>query len=143
MWPPAPARWQLKRGIDKAVKAVVEQLGKNARKVKDRGDIAHVGTVSANGEKEIGEMIADAMDKVGREGVITVEEAKGMDTTLDVVEGMQFDRGFLSPYFVTDQERMEVELEDPFILIFEKKISNMRDLVPLLEGVARASQVRC
>jgi chaperonin GroEL len=96
--------------------------------------------VSANGESEIGEMIADAMDKVGREGVITVEEAKGMDTTLDVVEGMQFDRGFLSPYFVTDQERMEVVLDDPFILIFEKKISNMRDLVPLLEGVARASR---
>ena len=130
----------LKRGIDKAVGALVAQLGKDARKVKDRGDIAHVGTVSANGERELGAMISDAMDKVGREGVITVEEAKSMDTTLEVVEGMQFDRGFLSPYFVTDQERMEAVLDDPFILIFEKKISNMRDLVPLLEGVARASR---
>jgi len=131
---------ELKRGIDKAAVAVVAQLDKNARKVRDRADIAHVGTVSANGEREIGEMIADAMDKVGKEGVITVEEAKSMDTTLDVVEGMQFDRGFLSPYFVTDQERMESVLEDPYILIFEKKISNMRDMVPLLEGIARTSK---
>jgi chaperonin GroEL len=131
---------ELKRGIDKASAAVVAQLEKNARKVRDRADVAHVGTVSANGETEIGEMIADAMDKVGKEGVITVEEAKSMDTTLDVVEGMQFDRGFLSPYFVTDQERMEAVLEDPYILIFEKKISNMRDMVPLLEGIARTSK---
>jgi chaperonin GroEL len=131
---------ELKRGIDKASAAVVAQLEKNARKVRDRADVAHVGTVSANGEADIGEMIADAMDKVGKEGVITVEEAKSMDTTLDVVEGMQFDRGFLSPYFVTDQERMEAVLEDPYILIFEKKISNMRDMVPLLEGIARTSK---
>ena len=130
----------LKRGIDKAAAAVIDQIAKNGRKVGDRADIAHVGTVSANGEAEIGEMIADAMDKVGKEGVITVEEAKGMETTLDVVEGMQFDRGFLSPYFVTDQERMEAALEDPYILIYEKKISNMRDMVPLLEGIARASK---
>jgi chaperonin GroEL len=96
--------------------------------------------VSANGEREIGEMIAEAMDKVGKEGVITVEEAKGMETTLEVVEGMQFDRGFLSPYFVTDTERMEVALEDPYILIYEKKISNMRDMVPMLEGIARSGK---
>jgi chaperonin GroEL len=110
---------ELKRGIEKAAAAVVEQLAKNSRKVRDREDIAQVGTVSANGEREIGEMIAEAMDKVGKEGVITVEEAKAMETTLEVVEGMQFDRGFLSPYFVTDTERMEVVLEDPYILIFE------------------------
>ena len=131
---------ELKRGIDKATRAVVDKLTQNSRKVKDRGDIAQVGTVSANGEREIGEMIAGAMDKVGREGVITVEEAKSIETTLDVVDGMQFDRGFMSPYFVTDQERMESVLEDPYILIYEKKISNMRDLVPLLEGVARSGK---
>ncbi len=131
---------ELKRGIDKATRDVVEKLSKSSRKVKDRADVAHVATVSANGEREIGEMIADAMDKVGREGVITVEEAKGMQTTLEVVEGMQFDRGFMSPYFVTDQERMECVLEDPYILIYEKKISNMRDMVPLLEAVARSGK---
>ena len=131
---------ELKRGIDKASAAVAEKLAQSSRKIRDRADIAHVGTVSANGESEIGEMIADAMDKVGREGVITVEEARGIETTLDVVEGMQFDRGFLSPYFVTDQERMETVLEDPYILIYEKKISNMRDMVPLLEGIARTSK---
>ncbi len=131
---------ELKRGIDKATRDVVEKLSKSSRKVKDRADVAHVATISANGEREIGEMIADAMDKVGREGVITVEEAKGMHTTLEVVEGMQFDRGFMSPYFVTDQERMESVLEDPYILIYEKKISNMRDMVPLLEAVARSGK---
>ena len=131
---------ELKRGIDKATRDVVEKLSKSSRKVKDREDVAHVATISANGEREIGEMIADAMDKVGREGVITVEEAKGMQTTLEVVEGMQFDRGFMSPYFVTDQERMECVLEDPYILIYEKKISNMRDMVPLLEAVARSGK---
>ena len=130
----------LKRGVEKAAVAVVEQLAKNSRKVRDRDDISQVGTVSANGESEIGEMIAEAMDKVGKEGVITVEEAKGMETTLEVVEGMQFDRGFLSPYFVTDTESMEVTLEDPYILIFEKKIANMRDMVPMLEGIARSGK---
>ncbi len=131
---------ELKRGITKGVAAVVERLAKASRKVRDREDIAQIGAVSANGESEIGEMIAEAMDKVGKEGVITVEEAKSIDTSLDVVEGMQFDRGFLSPYFVTDPERMECVLEDPYILIFEKKISNMRDMVPLLEGIARTGK---
>ena len=131
---------ELKRGIQKAVDAIVEQLSKSARKIRGKEEIANVGSVSANNDLEIGDMLADAMDKVGKEGVITVEEAKSIDTTLEVVEGMQFDRGFLSPYFVTDPERMEVVLEDPYILIHEKKISNMRDMVPLLEGVARAGK---
>jgi len=130
----------LKRGIDKAVAAITEQLAKNSRKVRGKEEIARVGAVSSNGDVEIGEMIADAMEKVGKEGVITIEEAKSMDTTLDVVEGMQFDRGFLSPYFVTDSERMEVVLESPYILIHEGKISNMREMVPLLEGVARSGK---
>jgi chaperonin GroEL len=130
----------LKRGIDKSVAAIVEQLEKIARPVRGREEIANVGTVSSNGDQSIGEMIAEAMEQVGKEGVITVEEARGMQTELDVVEGMQFDRGFLSPYFVTDTERMEASLEDVYILIHEKKISNMRDLVPLLEAVARAGK---
>jgi len=130
----------LKRGIDKAVAAIIEQLAKSSRKVRGKEGIARVGTVSSNGDIEIGEMIADAMEKVGKEGVITIEEAKSMDTTLDVVEGMQFDRGFLSPYFVTDTERMEVVLESPYILIHEGKISNMREMVPLLEAVARSGK---
>jgi chaperonin GroEL len=131
---------ELKRGIDSAVGAIVTELEKGSRRVRGREEIANVGTVSSNGDTSIGEMIADAMEKVGREGVITVEEARSMETELDVVEGMQFDRGFLSPYFVTDAERMEVVLEDPYILIHEKKISNMRDLVPLLEAAARSGK---
>ncbi len=131
---------ELKRGIQKAVDAIVEQLSKSARKIRGKEEIANVGSVSANNDQEIGDMLAEAMEKVGKEGVITVEEAKSIDSTLEVVEGMQFDRGFLSPYFVTDTERMEVILEDPYILIHEKKISNMRDMVPLLEGVARAGR---
>jgi chaperonin GroEL len=131
---------ELKRGIDKAVAGIVETLKKSARKVRGREDIAHVGTISSNGDTKIGELIADAMEKVGKEGVITVEENKTLETTLDVVEGMQFDRGFLSPYFVTDPERMEAALQDPYILINESKITNMRDLVPLLEGVARSGR---
>ncbi len=131
---------ELKRGIDQAVKAVVQSLVDNSRKIRGREEIAQVGAVSSNGDTTIGEIIADAMDKVGKEGVITVEEAKGLETTLDVVEGMQFDRGYLSPYFVTDPERMETVLEDPYILIHEKKISNIRDMIPLLEAVARAGK---
>jgi chaperonin GroEL len=131
---------ELKRGIDKATAALCERLDKSARKVRGREDYARVGTVSSNGDSQIGEMIADAMEKVGKEGVITVEEAKTMETTLEVVEGMQFDRGFLSPYFVTDSERMEVVLQDPYILIHEAKIANMRDMVPLLEAVARSGK---
>jgi chaperonin GroEL len=130
----------LKRGIEKAVAAVVEELKKQSKSTKGRDEIAQVGTVSANGDKTIGEMIAEAMEKVGKEGVITVEEAKSLDTQLDVVEGMQFDRGYLSPYFVTDPDRMEAVLEDAYILIHEKKISSMKDLLPLLEQVARASK---
>jgi chaperonin GroEL len=126
----------LKRGIEKAVTAVVAEIGKLSKPV--AGDaIAQVGTVSANGDKTIGTIIAEAMDKVGKDGVITVEESKTMDTLLEVVEGMQFDRGYLSPYFVTDPDRMEAALEEPLILINEKKISNMRDLLPILEQVAK------
>jgi len=130
----------LKRGIDKAVPAVIEALKKASKETKGRDEIAQVGTVSANGDRTIGDMIAEAMEKVGKEGVITVEEAKGLETTLDVVEGMQFDRGYLSPYFVTDPDRMEAVLEDAYILIHEKKISSMKDLLPLLEQVARAGK---
>src|SRR5262245_6567308 len=130
----------LKRGIEKAVTQVVEELKKQSKSTKGRDEIAQVGTVSANGDKTIGEMIAEAMEKVGKEGVITVEEAKSLDTQLDVVEGMQFDRGYLSPYFVTDPDRMEAVLEDAYILIHEKKISSMKDLLPLLEQVARAGK---
>ena len=127
----------LKRGIDKAVLAVVEELKKFSKPTKDQQEIAQVGTISANNDETIGNIIAEAMNKVGKEGVITVEEAKAMETTLEVVEGMQFDRGYLSPYFVTDAERMEVVLEEPYILIHEKKISGMNDLLPLLEQIAK------
>jgi chaperonin GroEL len=130
----------LKRGIDKAVVALTAELAKLSNPVKNQAEIAQVGTISANGDAEIGKIIADAMDKVGQEGVITVEEAKGLETELDIVEGMQFDRGYLSPYFVTNADRMEVELKDAYILFFEKKISNMRDLLPVLEAVARSGK---
>jgi chaperonin GroEL len=130
----------LKRGIDKAVEALVGELKKLSRDVADHKEIAQVGTISANGDKTIGEMLAQAMEKVGKEGVITVEENKGIETVLEVVEGMQFDRGYLSPYFVTDAEKMEAVLEEPYILFSEKKISSMRDLVPLLEAIARAQK---
>ncbi len=130
----------LKRGIDKAVEAIAGDLKKMSKPTKDPKEIAQVGTISANNDDTIGNIISEAMSKVGKEGVITVEEAKGMETTLEIVEGMQFDRGYLSPYFVTDPERMEVILEDPYILIHEKKISNMKDLLPLLEQIARSGK---
>src|SRR5260370_1661276 len=131
---------ELKRGIDKAVEKVVESLKKMSKPTKGQKDVAQIGTISANGDQFIGKIIADAMEKVGKEGVITIEEAKSMETTLDVVEGMQFDRGYQSPYFVTDAERMEVKLDDPFILIHEKNISSMKDLLPVLEQVARSGR---
>jgi len=130
----------LQRGIDKAVAALTEELANLSNPVKNQEEVAQVGTISANGDAEIGKIIADAMEKVGQEGVITVEEAKGLETELDVVEGMQFDRGYLSPYFVTNADRMEAELKDAYILFFEKKISNMRDLLPVLEAVARSGK---
>jgi len=130
----------LKRGIDQAVVRITEQLVKISKKVKDRSEIAQVATISANGDTTIGDIIADAMDKVGKDGTITVEEAKGLETTLDVVEGMQFDKGYLSPYFVTSPDTMETVMEDPYILIFEKKISNLQDLLPLLQSVAKSSR---
>ncbi len=130
----------IKRGIDKAVEAVVAQLKKLSKPTKDHKEIAQVGIISANGDTTIGNIIAEAMEKVGKEGVITVEEAKGLETTLEVVEGMQFDRGYLSPYMVTDPERMEAVLDDAYILIHEKKISNMKDLLPLLEQIARGGK---
>jgi len=128
---------ELKRGIDKAVAAVTDELTKMSKKVSSREQIAQVATISANGDSTIGEIIADAMDKVGKDGTITVEEAKAMETTLDVVEGMQFDKGYISPYFVTDAEAMEAVLEDCYILINEKKISNLNDMLPVLQAVAK------
>ncbi len=128
---------ELKRGIDKAVEVVVDELKKLSKPTKDQKEIAQVGTISANNDETIGKIIAEAMSKVGKEGVITVEEAKSMETTLDIVEGMQFDKGYISPYFVTNPEKMEAVLEEPLILINEKKISNMKDLLPILEQVAK------
>jgi chaperonin GroEL len=130
----------LKRGIDLGVAAVVEELKKISQPTKDRTEITQVGTVAANNDEMIGQLLSEAMEQVGKEGVITVEEAKGMETSLELVEGMQFDRGYLSPYFVTDAEKMEVVLEDPFILLHEKKISSMKDLLPLLEGIAKSGK---
>src|SRR6202142_4507962 len=131
---------EIKRGIDKAVEAIVEHLKTHAKLTKDAKEIAQVGTISANGDTTIGKLLADAMEKVGKEGVITVEEAKIADTTLEVVEGMQFDRGYLSPYFVTDPEAMKCTMEDAFILISEKKISNMKDLLPVREAIAKSQK---
>jgi chaperonin GroEL len=130
----------LKRGIEKAVTQVVEEINKRAKKVKESAEIAQVGTVAANGEKAIGDMIAKAMQKVGNEGVITVEEAKSLDSELEVVEGMQFDRGYLSPYFITNAEKMTVELEDPYILIHEKKLASLQPLLPVLEAIVQTGK---
>jgi chaperonin GroEL len=130
----------LKRGIDKAVTQVVEEIGKRSKKVKNSEEIAQVGTISANGEKSIGKMIAEAMQKVGNEGVITVEEAKSLETELDVVEGMQFDRGYLSPYFITNADKMIAELDDPYILIHEKKLAGLQPLLPVLEAVVQTGR---
>ncbi|WP_421785691.1 chaperonin GroEL [Hyphobacterium sp.] len=130
----------LKRGIDKAVLNVVEQIKAASTSIKGSEEIAQVGTISANGEKEIGDMIAKAMEKVGNEGVITVEEAKSLETELDVVEGMQFDRGYLSPYFITDAEKMQAELEDPFVLLFDKKLSSLQAMLPVLEAVVQSGK---
>ena len=133
----------IKRGIDKAVGKVVDELKSMSKPTRDRDEIAQVGTISANNDKTIGAILAEAMDKVGKEGVITVEEAKGLETTLDLVEGMRFDRGYLSPYFVTDPERMECVYEDAYLLINEKKISSMKDLLPVLENVAKTGKPDC
>jgi chaperonin GroEL len=130
----------LKRGIDLAVEAVVEDLKKNSKKVTSNEEIAQVGTISANGDSEIGKFLADAMRKVGNEGVITVEEAKSLETELDVVEGMQFDRGYISPYFITNAEKMRVEMDDPYLLIYDKKLSGLQELLPLLEAVVQTSK---
>ena len=130
----------LKRGIDMAVEAVVASLETQSKKITTSDEVAQVGTISANGESDIGQMIAEAMERVGNEGVITVEEAKSLDTELDVVEGMQFDRGYLSPYFVTDAEKMRATLEDPYILLHEKKLSNLQDMLPILEKVVQSGR---
>ncbi len=130
----------IKRGIDKAVSKIVEFIKSNSQEVKDKKRIAEIGTVSANNDKEIGQIISDAMEKVGEDGVITVEEAKGMKTDLEVVEGMQFDRGYLSPYFVTNADKMSVELENPYIIITDKKLSNMKELLPAVEKIAKAGK---
>ena len=130
----------VKRGVDKAVTALVEELKKRSRKISTQAETAQVGTISANGETDIGEMIAAAMQKVGNEGVITVEEAKGMHTELDIVEGMQFDRGYMSPYFITNADKMTVELDQPYILIHEKKLSGLQVMLPLLEAVAQSGR---
>jgi chaperonin GroEL len=123
-----------------AVEAIVEDLKKNSKKVTSNEEIAQVGTISANGDAEIGRFIADAMKKVGNEGVITVEEAKSLETELEIVEGMQFDRGYISPYFVTNADKMRVEMEDPYVLIYEKKLSGLQELLPLLESVVQTSK---
>jgi chaperonin GroEL len=130
----------LKRGIDLAVEAVVDDLKKNSKNVTSNEEIAQVGTISANGDSEIGKFLADAMKKVGNEGVITVEEAKSLETELEVVEGMQFDRGYISPYFITNADKMRVEMDDPYLLIYEKKLSGMQELLPLLEAVVQTSK---
>jgi len=130
----------LKRGVDLAVESIVEDLKKNSKKVTSNEEIAQVGTISANGDKEIGDFIAKAMQKVGNEGVITAEEAKSLETELDVVEGMQFDRGYISPYFITNADKMRTEMEDPYILIYEKKLSGLQELLPLLEAVVQTSK---
>ena len=133
---------EIKRGIDKAVDAAIEELKKISKPCQSKKEISQIGSISANNDPTIGDLIAEAMDKVGKDGVITVEEAKSMTTALDVVEGMQFDRGYISPYFVTNAERMEASLEDPFILINEKKVSAMKDLLPILEQVAKMGKPR-
>ncbi|RUX73875.1 chaperonin GroEL, partial [Mesorhizobium sp. M2A.F.Ca.ET.040.01.1.1] len=130
----------LKRGIDKSVDAVVAELKTNARKITRNDEIAQVGTISANGDAEIGRFLAEAMEKVGNEGVITVEEAKTAETELEVVEGMQFDRGYLSPYFITNQDKMRVELDEPYVLIHEKKLGNLQALLPVLEAVVQSGK---
>src|SRR5262249_36211538 len=130
----------LKRGIDIAVEKVVEDIKKRSKKIRTNDEIAQVGTISANGERDIGNMIAEAMEKVGNEGVITVEEAKSLATELEVVEGMQFDRGYVSPYFITNAEKMAVELEDPYVLLHEKKLSGLQAMLPLLEAVVQSGR---